>query len=36
MVSGPAIGGLLIAAFGIATPYTIDAVSCLAWRAPRR
>jgi MFS family permease len=30
MVVGPAIGGLLIAGFGIGTPYTVDAVSCAA------
>ncbi|MFT4049554.1 MAG: MFS transporter [Solirubrobacterales bacterium] len=29
MVVGPAIGGLLIAGFGIVTPYVVDAVSCL-------
>jgi MFS family permease len=29
MVIGPAIGGLLIAGFGIVTPYVVDAVSCL-------
>ncbi|MBS1878532.1 MAG: MFS transporter [Actinobacteria bacterium] len=28
-VVGPAVGGLLIAAFGLAVPYAIDAVSCL-------
>lgn len=28
-VIGPAIGGLLIAAFGLAVPYAVDAVSCL-------
>jgi MFS family permease len=28
-VVGPAVGGLLIAAFGISVPYAIDAVSCL-------
>src|SRR6185312_10490051 len=28
-VVGPGVGGLLIAAFGIAVPYAIDAVSCL-------
>jgi MFS family permease len=30
MVIGPAVGGLLIAGFGIVTPYAVDAVSCLA------
>lgn len=29
MVIGPAIGGLLIAGFGIAAPYIVDGVSCL-------
>ena len=29
MVIGPAIGGLLIAATGLGTAYTVDAVSCL-------
>jgi MFS family permease len=29
MVAGPGIGGLLIAAFSISVPYTVDAVSCL-------
>jgi MFS family permease len=35
MVAGPGFGGLLISIFGITTPYTIDAVSCLgmAWAA---
>ncbi len=28
-VVGPGVGGLLIAAFGISVPYTVDAVSCL-------
>jgi predicted MFS family arabinose efflux permease len=28
-VVGPGLGGLLIAGFGIGTPYTVDAVSCL-------
>ncbi|MBS1889555.1 MAG: MFS transporter [Actinobacteria bacterium] len=28
-VAGPAVGGVLIAAFGLTTPYAIDAVSCL-------
>ncbi len=28
-VVGPGVGGLLIAAFGIAVPYSVDAVSCL-------
>ncbi|HYC82673.1 MAG TPA: MFS transporter, partial [Solirubrobacterales bacterium] len=28
-VVGPGIGGLLIAAFGVAVPYALDAVSCL-------
>jgi MFS family permease len=30
MVLGPAVGGLLIAALGIQSAYTVDAVSCLA------
>jgi MFS family permease len=29
MVVGPALGGLLISAFGLTTPYAVDAVSCL-------
>ncbi|HVS99078.1 MAG TPA: MFS transporter [Solirubrobacterales bacterium] len=29
MVVGPALGGVLIAAFGLTTPYAVDAVSCL-------
>ena len=29
-IVGPAIGGLLIAGFGLATTYGVDAVSCLA------
>jgi MFS family permease len=29
MVLGPGIGGVLIAVFGITTPYSVDAVSCL-------
>jgi MFS family permease len=29
MVAGPALGGLLISAFGLTTPYAVDAVSCL-------
>jgi MFS family permease len=29
MVVGPAIGGILISAGGVGTPYTVDAVSCL-------
>jgi MFS family permease len=29
MVAGPALGGILIAVFGITTPYAVDAVSCL-------
>jgi MFS family permease len=29
LVVGPAVGGLLIAAFGISVPYAVDAVSCL-------
>jgi MFS family permease len=29
MVLGPGIGGVLIAIFGITTPYAVDAVSCL-------
>jgi MFS family permease len=35
MVAGPGFGGLLISIFGITTPYTVDAVSCLgmAWAA---
>ncbi len=32
-VVGPGIGGLLIAAFGISIPYTVDAVSCLGMAA---
>jgi MFS family permease len=32
-VVGPGVGGLLIAAFGISTPYTVDAVSCLGMAA---
>jgi MFS family permease len=32
-VVGPGVGGLLISAFGIATPYTVDAVSCLGMAA---
>ena len=32
-VVGPAIGGLLIAAFGLAVPYAVDAVSCLGMAA---
>lgn len=28
-IVGPGVGGLLIAAFGVGTPYTVDAVSCL-------
>ncbi len=30
LIIGPAIGGLLIAAFGVAAAFAIDAVSCLA------
>jgi MFS family permease len=30
MVIGPAIGGVLIGAFGVGAAYTVDAVSCLA------
>ena len=30
MVIGPAAAGFVIAAFGVATAYTVDAVSCLA------
>jgi MFS family permease len=30
MVIGPALGGLLIAAFGVQSAYTVDAVCCLA------
>ena len=30
MVVGPAIGGVLIGAFGVGAAYTVDAVSCLA------
>jgi MFS family permease len=35
MVAGPGFGGVLISIFGITTPYTVDAVSCLgmAWAA---
>jgi MFS family permease len=33
MVLGPAIGGLLIAGFGIAAPYIVDAVSCVGMLA---
>jgi MFS family permease len=33
MVLGPAIGGLLIAGFGIAAPYIVDGVSCLGMLA---
>ena len=29
MVVGPGLGGVLIAVFGITTPYSVDAVSCL-------
>jgi MFS family permease len=29
MVLGPGLGGILIAVFGLTTPYTVDAVSCL-------
>lgn len=29
MVVGPAFGGVLISLFGLTTPYTVDAVSCL-------
>jgi MFS family permease len=29
-VAGPALGGLLIAGFGIGTPYALDAISCLS------
>jgi MFS family permease len=32
-VVGPGVGGLLIAAFGISVPYTVDAVSCLGMAA---
>jgi MFS family permease len=32
-VVGPAAGGLLIAAFGVAVPYGVDAVSCLGMAA---
>lgn len=32
-VFGPLIGGLLIAAFSISTPYAVDAVSCLGMAA---
>jgi MFS family permease len=28
-VAGPGLGGVLIAVFGLATPYAVDAVSCL-------
>jgi predicted MFS family arabinose efflux permease len=30
LVVGPAVGGLLIGAFGVGAAYTVDAVSCLA------
>jgi MFS family permease len=40
---GPALGGLLVSAFGIATPFWIDAFSnagviagLLSWRAPAK
>jgi MFS family permease len=33
MVIGPALGGLLIAGFGIAAPYMVDAVTCLGMLA---
>jgi MFS family permease len=29
MVVGPAFGGVLISLFGLTTPYTVDAISCL-------
>lgn len=32
-IAGPGVGGLLIAALGIASPYTLDAVSCLGMAA---
>lgn len=32
-VAGPLLGGLLIAAFAISTPYAVDAVSCLGMAA---
>lgn len=32
-VAGPGLGGLLIAGFGIAVPYGVDAVSCLGMAA---
>jgi MFS family permease len=32
-VVGPGVGGLLIAGFGIGTPYAVDAVSCLGMAA---
>jgi predicted MFS family arabinose efflux permease len=32
-VVGPGVGGLLIAAFGVAVPYALDAVSCLGMAA---
>lgn len=32
-VVGPGVGGLLISAFGISTPYAVDAVSCLGMAA---
>ncbi len=33
MVAGPGLGGILISLFGIATPYAVDAVSCLGMAA---
>ncbi len=32
-VAGPGLGGVLIAAFGLTTPYSVDAVSCLGMAA---
>ncbi|HTR75622.1 MAG TPA: MFS transporter [Solirubrobacterales bacterium] len=33
MVVGPALGGILIEAFGLTTPYAVDAISCLGMTA---
>ncbi len=30
LVVGPAVGGVLIGAFGLGTAYAVDAVSCMA------
>jgi MFS family permease len=32
-VAGPGLGGVLISVFGLTTPYTVDAVSCLGMAA---